>query len=257
MTINWECPKGLKNPTSEKIEDVTMTDEEKKEAEAKAKADAEAAEAAKSDEDKAKEAAEKEALKTLAAQERERREKAEKALADQRFHEAEERRKKKEAGEEIDEKPLTPSELRAILAEDRQSTQKELLGSQIAEKAKKLSDSPEEAELIVEIHRGRTFPAHMTLDEQLAEAKAIGLGKKLMAQNDELKRSLRGKESVVIDSGSTHKDVPKPGEPKLDPQDKAELQRLGFAWDGKYFSKKLANGKTLSRDWRTKKTIVR
>ena len=111
-----------------------MTEEEKtaaEEAEAKAKA-----EAAKSDEDKAKEIEEKEALKTLAAQERERREKAEKALADQRFHEAEERRKKKEEGAE-EEKPLTPSELRAILAEDRQTTQRELLGSQIAEKAKK------------------------------------------------------------------------------------------------------------------------
>ena len=235
-----------------------MTEEEKKAAEEAAKAEAEAKVEAggESDEDKAKrEAEEKEALKTLAAQERERREKAEKALAEQRFRESEERRRKKEAGEEED-KPITASELRAVLAEERQATQKDFLGTRIAEIAKKLADSPEEAELIVEIHKGRTFPAHLTLDEQMEEAKAIALGKKVMAQNAELKRALRGKETVVVDSGSVYKDVPKPNEPKLAPQDKAELSRLGFEWDGKFFSKKLANGKILSRDWKSKKTFI-
>ncbi|MEK7578876.1 MAG: hypothetical protein AAB456_04185 [Patescibacteria group bacterium] len=197
--------------------------------------------------------------KKIAQEEKEGREKAEKALAEQRYASKKKKEdiEEEEIEEEEEEKPLTASQLKSILAGERQRTQKEIQTSYIKDSARKTAKSEEEAEAIVEIHKSRTFPDYMTLEEQIAESQIIVNGKKLLAQNAELKRALGSKENKSLGgSENTYRDAPKAGEPKLAENDKAELSRLGFSWDGKFFSKKLASGKTLYRDWKSKKTWV-
>ena len=193
------------------------------------------------------------------AEERAKREKAEKALAERAFKERKKKREGEEEGEESeeDDKPMTATQLRAILAEERQATQKEIMSSQIKEKAKALATSEAEANLIMEIHKNRTFPSYLSIDEQLEESLAIANRKKLVAQNEELRRALRSKDTKKTDTTGTYKETPKVGEPKLAVQDKQALIRAGFNWDGKYYSKKMSNGKTLFKDWKTKKTFVK
>ena len=172
----------------------------------------------------------------------------------------ERRKKREESGEEADEeKSLTGSELRAILAEERQLTQKEILGSQIAEKARKLANSDSEATLIVEIHKNRTWPAYLTLDEQLEEAFAIANRRRLMAQNEELKRSLKSKETKKNDTAGTQRDAPAAGEPKLSGQDIQAIKAVGYVWDGakQLYKKPIAGGKkTLYYDAKSKRRWV-
>ena len=198
--------------------------------------------------------------KKIAEDERLKREKAEKALATKRFY-----AKRKDTKEDEDEddddnenKALTASELRAILAEDRRENQKEFLSSRVKEVAKSLADSDDEANAITAIFNNRIFPASMTLEEQVKEAYFIAHGPRLLAKRDELRRSLRGKDGKKKSGAEdTHRDQSQVGEPKISPQDKAEFNRLGFKWDGKNYSKKLANGKFLIKDWKTKKVFVK
>lgn len=193
------------------------------------------------------------------AEERAKREKAERALAERAFKERKQKREEDEGEPDPteDDKPLTASELRAILAQERQATQKEIMSSQIKEKARALAGSDAEANLIMEIHKNRTFPSYLSVDEQVEEAYAIANRKKLMAQNEELRRALKSKETKRTDGTGTYRETPKVGEPKLQAQDKQALIRSGFTWDGKFYSKKLSNGKTLFKDWKSKKTFVK
>ena len=235
--------KALEEAEKGDAEEEEESDEEDSEEESDDKADEEEKDSDKEYEDEL-------------AKERERREKAEKALAEKAFKHREVKRKEEgEEKEEEEEKPLTASQLTKILAEERQATQKEILSSQIKEKAKALSTSDAEANLIYEIHKNRTFPSYLSLDEQLEEAYAIANRKKLMAQNEELRRSLRSRETKKKDGSGSYKELPKPGEPKLAAHDRAVMKE--FAWDGKYFTKKLSTGKTLYKDWKTKKTWVK
>lgn len=238
-----------KKALEEKAEDAESKEEEAEEEEEESEEE-EAEESSNEDVEKLQKEHE-EAL----TQERERREKAERALAERRYKEDKQKRRE-ESGEEFEEdKPLTASELKAILAAERQATQKEILSAQIKEKAKALSTSEAEANLIMEIHKNRNFPSYLSIDEQVEEAYAIANRKRLLAQNEELKRALRSKETKKTDTTGTYKPTPKPGEPKLAPHDRAAMK--DFTWDGKYFTKKLSNGKTLYKDWKSKKTFVR
>src|SRR3990167_8544514 len=166
-----------------------MTEEEKKaaeiaEAEAKkaeeekADADFEAGLEGLSDEERAQKRVEKEAQGKADLQiyyeaelkrERERAGAAEAAAADSAFKLREAKRKEKEEAEAKgetyeDDKPLTAKELEAILQKDREKTRKELQAGAVAEKARKLAGSEAEANLIVEIHKNRTFPEGLSLD---------------------------------------------------------------------------------------------
>ena len=194
--------------------------------------------------------------------EREAREEAERKLeetrdkARKRFKEKEE---KDEVEEEPQEKPLTASELKDILAVERQHTQKELQVSSIALKAKELAGkdaSEAEVQRIIETHRERTFPSYLSLDKQLEESYAIVNSPRIIAQNAELKRSLLSKDTKgTADEGIT-KDVAKAGEPTLEPSFRTELQKAGFLWDGKQFKKKLTTGSYLVKDYKTQKTSI-
>ena len=157
------------------------------------------------------------------------------------------------------EKPLTASELKDILATDRQESRKELQVTQIADIARKIAgDKATDAEVqrIIETHKERTFPSYLSLDQQLAESHAIVNSPRIIAQNSELKRSLLSKDTKGTSDETATKDVAKAGEPKLEASFRQELQKQNFLWDGKQFKKKLEGGKTLIKDWKTMKVHV-
>ena len=256
-----------------------MTLEEQKAAElaqAEAKAKAEAEEKAKAerenetDEERgAREAEEKESRSKIdyeaeLKREQERRIAAEKAAADAAFKLRE--RKRKENGEydedeeiEDEDKPLTAKQLQGVLQRDREQSRKEFQRDMIAEKARKLAGSDSEANLIIEIHRNRSFPSDLSLDEQLEEAYAIANRKILMAQNEELKRSLRSKETVSTNAAGSYRESTPLNEPKMSSADVQAIKAAGFIWDGskRLYIKQLAGGKKiLTYDPKTKSRKV-
>lgn len=200
--------------------------------------------------------------KAEAKKEREAREKAEKAAADSAFKLREEKRKREEAeagsdDDELDEdeKPLTRKELDVILDKDR----KEQTMSKAIEIASNISGSGDEAELVMEVYKSRTFPAHLTLEQKLKEAYLIANAPKIIGQNAELKRALKGKNLSTKDVAGTHHDKPKSSEPNVSNADKTVLQQVGFKWNGanRRWEKKLNNGQTLVREKIKDKWVTR
>lgn len=194
------------------------------------------------------------------AKERERTAKAEQAAADKAFKLREAKRKKEdgedvEGDEEIDEdEPLTKKQLDKVLSKEREKTRKEMQSETIALKAKKLSRSDAEANLIIEIHKNRSFPENLSLDEQLEEAWAIANRKSFVAKNEELKRALKGKETASTDVASTHKDTAPIDEPKANANDVEAIKAAGFVWNGKtrMYEKALKGSRVLVYDPKTK-----
>ena len=260
-----------------------MTDEEKatleatakEEAEAQAEADKEAKDAEfeaeianLSDEEKEAKRAERDAnqhpdnqhYEAELRREREARLKAEQALADKRFKDAERRRKEKEEkGEDDIEKPLTASQLEEILTKDREVIRKETQAVQIAEIANKMATSEAEKNLIIEIHKNRSFPSHLTLQEQLEESYVIANRKRLVGERNEALRALKGKDGVNRNPAVTHRDAPKAGEPKLSPADSDAIKNSGFSWNGtsRRYEKKISGGQTLVRNKDGSVTLVK
>jgi hypothetical protein len=169
--------------------------------------------------------------------EKARREEAERKLQETRDKARErwERRKAENpdlAEEENDiDKPITGRQLQDLLESERQKTVKEFRQEEIAKQARSLAGSDTEANLIVEIHKNRTFPANMSIGEQIEEAYAIANRKRLMAQNEELKRGLRSKETVSTDDLGTYRKPLETPEPKFSDAD--TLREEGFVWDSK------------------------
>lgn len=191
--------------------------------------------------------------------EQERRIASDKANAELAFKLRE--RKRKEEEEDFDneeEKPLTAKQLQDILQQDREKTRKELQSELISEKARKLAGSEAEANLILEIHKNRSFPEGLSLDEQLEEAFAIANRKTIMAQNAELKRALRSKETASDNVAGTHRESAPLNEPKASSHDISAIKAAGFIWDGKANMWKKETHKRIilvSRDLKSQKTI--
>lgn len=227
-----------------------MTEEEKKAAE-EAAAAAQAAEAAETPEEKA-------ARKTKASlqaeyeaelkREREAREKAETALKEQRFKESEAKRL---AGDD-DDKPLTARQLEEVLARERQGFQKELHAQRIETRVRELAGSGAEAALIVEVYKNRTFPSHLSVEEQVEEAFVIANRKKILGERDEALRALRGKEGVNNDAAGTYHDQPT-SPLKIAPDMKTVLIQQGFTENRAqgHYEKKLSGGRILIADPKT------
>lgn len=196
--------------------------------------------------------------KALLETERKAREDAEKAAADLAFKLRDKKRKGEEEEEYNDEeKPLTASQLQAILAEERQATEKKLMSIEADKIATSLTSSKEEKALVLEIHKNRSFPAHLSLQDQLEESYVIANRKKILGENSELKRALKGKEGVNTNVNS-YQEQAVAGQPKLSPDEQLVLNQSGFKWNptSRRFEKKLSNGSTLARDSKTKKTFL-
>lgn len=263
-----------------------MTDEEKKAAEAEAEAEAKKAEKEAadaefeatldglSDEEKEAKRAERDAsnpdnkidYKAQAQKEREAREKAEQAIAKAKADAARRRKgKDDDAGdddeddEDDEDKPLTKRELEALLEENSQKTEKRLMAGQIRKCAEDLAESPDEADYIIEIHKNRTFPSHLSIEDQVREAHAIANAPRLRSKNKELARALQGKDSASKDSASSYRDPMSGNAPRQSSADQAAYKRAGFSFDttSKLWTKKLPNGKTLVKDPKTGKVSIR
>lgn len=192
--------------------------------------------------------------------EQERRIAAEKATAEIAFKLREKKRKEEEEDgfQEEEDKPLTAKELEIILKQDREKTRKELQSEIISEKARKLAGSDSEAQLILEIHKNRSFPEGLSLDEQLEESYAITNRKTIMAQNAELKRALRSKETASDDVAGTQRESVPLNEPKISSHDMFAIKSAGFVWDGKANMWKKETHKRIilvSRDLKSQKVI--
>lgn len=197
-------------------------------------------------------------LEEMLQREREAREKAEKALAEKAFKAREQKRLQEDDIEEQDEydKPLTYKDLPAILAKEREATRKELLNAEIKRLATRSAENEVQRDLIIEIHKNRHFPEHLTLEEQLDECFLIANKDRILGQNYELKRALAKKASN--DSTGDYQVSQKGNEPKMASADAAEYARMGLKYNStnKRWEKKLANGKTLVKDPKTGTTTV-
>jgi hypothetical protein len=263
-----------------KIDVNNMTPEEKKAAEeAAAKAQAEAEEAefqttleGLSDEEKAQKLAEREAskdtdknidYKAQAEKEREARKKAEETIIKNKIHAKKEKKPVEDEDDpeddEDEDQPITRREFSRVIEENTRATERRLLQPQIANIARDLADSEDEAEAIVETHRNRSFPSHLSLKEQMEECHAIVNRARLVSKNKELVRSLQHKKTVNTDPSSSHRDPQAGSAPKMSDSDSASYARAGFSFDPtlKLFKKKLPNGKFLFKDPKTKATYIK
>lgn len=258
-----------------------MTEEEKKKAEETAAAEKQKADAefeasleGLSEEEKTakraeKNAKEQEALlnkdkdyETELAKEKERADKATKDAADKAFKLRELKRQQAEGGdikEEDKDKPLTRRELEEVLSQNQQTLRKEMLSDAIKDKARKIAQSEVEANLIVEIHKNRTWPDTLTLDEQLEEACAIANSKPFMkARKSEIERAKSGKDTASNNSAGTFRDSKPLDEPSTASANIKALKGAGFVWDGKtgLYVKKLNEKSSLVYNPKTKKQQV-
>lgn len=163
--------------------------------------------------------------------ERERREKAEQAAADLAFKA---RKAKKEAGEseeeDEDEKPLTKSELKQMLAEDRQANEKRANEAKLDQEADKHANSDAERELIKEYYRNRIVPSGNLAEDMEIAAAAVNR-KRVLAENSELKRALKSKDTRTTNAAGTQRDSAAPTEPKIPPREQAALKAGGYKWN--------------------------
>ncbi len=200
--------------------------------------------------------------KAIADRETEKRIAAEKATADLAFKLRDKKRKVEDVVEDVeeddDDKPVTKKDLSRIISETTQQTEKRLMGGRIKDIANDLADSTDEAAAIIATHANRTFPSHLSLEEQLEEAHAIVNRKKLVSTNSELKRALKSKGTVSRDGAGTHRDSIESPAPKLSVGDTAAYKRAGFTFDtkDKLWKKKLPTGKTLIKDPKSKQTYL-
>lgn len=181
--------------------------------------------------------------------EREDAGKPNKEKAQDAFHQRDNKRKGK--SDDKGDKPLTRGELDDILAEDRKARQ-EVDAFQIAQT---LTKNPKAAKLMVAKWRNRTFPAHLTLQEQMTEMYGAVFAKRLMGEKSEALRALKNKGRVSKDGGSSHHDgQPTDKKPKGTAADIAAIKAAGWQFKGGAWEKNLANGKVLIRDPKTGKT---
>lgn len=155
--------------------------------------------------------------------------------------------------ENDDDKPLTRREARELFQSEQKNS------PLVLDMATRISDSPEEAALIVEIHKNRTFPAGMTLQDQIEESYAIANRKKLPSKAAELARAGRSSDAASRDAATTYRDGQSGTQPKMSASDTASYERAGFKFnlDTKLWEKKLPSGKTLVKDPVTKRTELR
>lgn len=242
----------------------------KADAEAKAKAEEDAANAGNdnegddngSDDDGEGEGSSKTIdYKKLAEEEREKRIAAEQAIIKSKINKKHKKDDDDDEGDEDeddDDKPLTRREARELLTSTNQAAIKVAQADRIVEIANELAETPEEAEYIIEIHKGRIFPGHLSLRDQVEEAHAIANRKKNASKSAELARALKGKNGSYNNAANTQRDGQRGTAPKLEASKVEILKRNGYTFDttDKVYKKKLPNGKTLIYNSVTDKTYM-
>lgn len=149
-----------------------------------------------------------------------------------------------------DDKPLTRQEAKEL--------RKTLLTSEASTYATRFSTNETEKALILEKWKNRTFPAHISLEEQIEECAAIAFRKKFIGERNEALRALKGMKTIVTHATSEHHDALPAPKTKMSGADGAEIARKGFVWSNtnRRYEKKLSNGQTLYLDPSTKRTVL-
>lgn len=179
--------------------------------------------------------------------------------AKEAFKKREEKREDKPEPKDEDlDKPLTRREMEEYLSRRSHEIVTESQSERIQEIAIEMAESEGEARLIMEVHKNRVFPQGLSLRDQLKEASYIANGQRLASKNVELARKIQSKETASKDTASTHHEATGGTEPKLASDVAASLRRAGFSYDNskKLYSKKLANGKTLFRDPKSRQNWI-
>lgn len=189
--------------------------------------------------------------KDLLEKEKLKTKKAEDALAKKRIQDKKPKDKDIEADiDDIDDddKPMTRREFREETSKNQKETQK----FEAEKIATGLSGSEDERDLILEIFNNRTFPDHMSLQEQIDEAHLIANKDKTKGVISELKRKVKGEGGVGDNSAGTHQIPTKSNsaEPKQETGTKSVLEKGGFKWNPitKRHEKTTSNGTVLARD---------
>ena len=167
-----------------------------------------------------------------------------------------ERQAKREVHEEVieesdEDKPLTTSQFRALMAEERKVSAE----SQAISVARTFTTNEKRAQLIVAKWKNRSFPSDMSLNEQIEEMAGAVHFKYEKAKNGELIRALKSKDGVTTGYASTQRDGQESPSTKSD-VDKAAYTRAGFKYDAKnkVWKKKLPNGLSLIKDPKSKRS---
>ena len=194
--------------------------------------------------------------KAIANEERERREKSDKKAADLAFKLRDKKRTEAsdDDAEDDEDKPLTRSELNEALKGFSQTNEKSQQEVQAKQLAKELTSNDDEADAAFEMWKNRIIP---TGDARADMMFAVGglNHKRVLAINEELKRSLKSKQTVNKDASGDHKNSSSTNEPKMNGADAASVKASGMKWNNekKVYSKKLKDGKAFYYDPASKK----
>lgn len=235
--------------------DVSMTEEEKKAAE-EAEAERQANLSPEEKEAEAKAKLEKNIdYEAEAKREKERADKAEATLAEKAFKSRKDKREEPESDDEED-KPLSRRELLGVLEERDKHTTKIIQESTALEIARKHTSSEVEAQAALLFWKNRVVPTG-NLEEDVKFAVGGLNHSRTIAQNEELKRALRSKETKSDNAAGDHRDAPQGSEPQSS-SDISAIKGAGFKWDGtaRLYTKPLTGGKKLMYDPKTKKRWV-
>jgi len=155
----------------------------------------------------------------------------ERKKAEDAYKEREAKREDEEATDEgDDDKPLTRREMQSLIRAERQNTLKEVQESRAIEIARANTSSEEEAQAALTYWRTRVVPTGDLQEDVLFALGGLNR-KRIVAQNAELGRALKGKDAVSDDTASTHRDAPQQGAPKLSATEKIGYK--DYIWDGK------------------------
>jgi hypothetical protein len=158
--------------------------------------------------------------------------------------------RQKEEPEEPDDKdkPLTRREQEEMLAEMTRNAEINANQDRIFEYSNNFAETPQEAELIREIHKNRVFPSTMSIRDQVAEAHAIANAKRIQAKNVELTRAVQHGNTVSRDTAQTHRDPQASPQPGLPADMETSLKRSGYVYNSqeKRYEKTLPNGTVIA-----------
>lgn len=197
-------------------------------------------------------------LEATLKREREAREKAEKAAADLAFKLREKQRANKETETVEEEKPISSKEVEAMLAREREEVRKEMQSQRIEEIAGTFSVNDTEKQLIIELHKNRSFPSHLSLEEQIEECYLIANKEKIKGEISELTRAVSSRRNASGGSAGTHHEGMKGSTPKLAADEAVVYEQVGLKFNetSRMYEKKLPDGSTLIKDPKTKATRI-
>lgn len=182
-------------------------------------------------------------------------EELEKKLAGVKFKEREEKRELSEDEKEEISKGVSEERLIEILNERDSKYEKKLESQKLSSMAESLTESEDEANYAMQVWQN-TDLSHISdsKEEQLRFVIAGMNHERVLAQNNELKRSLQSKDTANRNTATTARDARNANEPSVEGDMKAVLNKKGFKYSNekKAYTKKLANGKTMFADGKGK-----